>query len=100
MKNKESTEPLGIKPEILLAIMIVAVYYQQRQLPLTLTSLTDGKHSKTSRHPLGLAVDIRTRDLPPNIQVVDVAKDLKARLGPHYNLIVHETHIHIAFRPV
>jgi len=80
------------------------VYRQMGRDSLTVTSINDGKHSKESLHYKGEAFDIRTRDDDSGIQWSDATKDLIAktlreRLGPDYDVVVERHHIHCEYDP-
>lgn len=74
-----------------------------------ITSACDGKHSATSRHYIGCAVDIRTWTTPTSgkqiagIRRTNLADDLRDALtekfGPHFQVLNESTHFHIAFKP-
>jgi len=72
---------------------------------LVITSCTDGKHSKTSRHYLGTAIDVRTWTTPESgVQISEprrtgLVAGLKAFLGRDWFVLDEGTHIHIDWRP-
>ena len=60
------------------------------------TSIVDGTHRERSRHYSGLAVDLRQwylDDIPAFV------KELKRQLGPRYQVIPEQSHIHIEYDP-
>ena len=63
-----------------------------------ITSLMDGTHSARSLHYSGRAVDFRTRDLSA-LEVAHLAAALKSDLGPAFDVVVEETHIHVEWDP-
>lgn len=63
---------------------------------LVITCGLDGEHSAGSVHYYGLAVDCRTNYFSAE-QVVQVADELQAALGPDYDVIVESTHIHVEY---
>ena len=63
-----------------------------------ITSLMDGTHSHKSLHYSGRAVDFRTRDLSA-LEVSHLAAALKADLGPPFDVVVEETHLHVEWDP-
>ena len=93
---KKGVKANGIKPEILLAIMIADPIWKGKGQELVITSITDGTHSKESRHYIGLAVDFRTRYFTEP-QKKDAFEQLKENLGPEYIVVWHSTHIHVQF---
>ena len=98
MKLKEGVDILGIKPETLMAVMIADSVWTKHGQELVLTSVTDSVHSKYSRHNFGMAFDCRTRYFNED-EKVDVLMELREALGKHFNVIVHSTHIHVAYKP-
>ena len=96
MKIKPGVKANGIKPEILLAIQIADGIWSRAGQELVITSITDGTHSKKSRHYIGMAADFRTRYFS-DVGVKAVEFDLKESLGPEYYVLVHSTHIHVQF---
>lgn len=69
-----------------------------------ITSGTDGQHSVNSLHYLGLAVDIRTRDLSAT-QKVQLSRALRVRLNGDvmknrpYQIVIESDHFHIEYQP-
>lgn len=86
----------GIKPEILLSILIAERIWSTHGADLVITSLIDGKHSLGSLHYVGMAVDLRRWQLDDPEQAVE---ELKAALGPDYDVILESTHVHVEFQP-
>ena len=95
---KNSVNPAGMSVEIGLALQIIDGIYDEHGQTCTVTSLNDSKHSSGSLHYVGLAVDLRTRDIP--VHLVPVIEDaLKKALGPTYDVILESNHFHIEFQP-
>lgn len=69
-----------------------------------ITSGTDGEHMAGSLHYVGLAVDLRTRDLTP-VEVSKLVAALRKRLNggatvdTPYNVVVESEHIHVEYDP-
>ena len=63
-----------------------------------ITSTTDGRHMRGSKHYKGLAVDLRTRDLP-----LDVQKRyyfcLSYALRKLCDVVFESDHIHVEYSP-
>lgn len=99
MRFKDDTiNPQGITNELMLAIWVADEVYHDYGAELVITSLVDGRHSHTSLHYCGNAVDVRIRNLPPEKQE-PVRTEIKARLNKHYDVILEEDHIHIEYQP-
>lgn len=88
----------GLKPEALLAINIAAGVYRKYGYDLVLTSALDGAHSPNSRHYVGLAIDIRTRDIA-RYDLADIIQDLKTALGDEYDVVLEHDHLHVEHDP-
>jgi len=58
------------------------------------TSIMDGTHKVGSLHYLGRAFDLRTRDIVPARREAFRAA-LRRALGPEYDVVLEDTHIHI-----
>lgn len=67
--------------------------------PIVITSLNDGRHGTNSRHYLGLALDVRTRNLTGGEATVLFEK-AKQILDPQgYDTVLETDHIHCEFDP-
>lgn len=99
----------GVQKEIWFALGYAAAlkdcHYNQH---LTVTSLTDGVHNPGSLHPLGLAADLRTKDMEES-QAESFFADLKGALEPMgYDVVIEsvgstpattQRHLHIEYQP-
>lgn len=86
----------GLSNEILLAIMIAQSVYSETEASMTITSLSDGRHSTNSLHHTGDAVDLR---LPMPVTREQIMSQLKKALGADYDVILEVDHIHIEYDP-
>jgi len=100
MLLKKDVELLGAKPELVIGLMVADTIYRNNDQELTVTSIVDGKHSKTSRHYLGFAADLRTNDIDEDTTAL-ITVQLKRQLTEFYILLEHEgtpsEHIHMQF---
>lgn len=99
MQIKHNVNVNGMKPEILLATIIAKDVYLANGVEMVITSVTDGNHGDFSRHFLGMAVDLRTRNIPGESVRQKIIKELKYNLGPQYKVLDEKTHFHISFKP-
>jgi len=97
MKLKNNVQAAGIKPEMIIALMVATRIWLNFGQVLVCTSIMDGKHCTTSKHYLGLASDYRTRYFSM-AEKKAVFKLLKEDLGPEYKVVWHSSHLHTEFR--
>src|SRR5690554_4562582 len=88
--------PVGLRPEMLLAVICALDLARDRGVDLWLTAGASGRHGRKSRHYSGLAVDL---DILDDRIRAEVAADLARALSPHYDVVNEATHIHIEFDP-
>lgn len=86
----------GLSNEILLALLIAESVYRETEPSMTITSLSDGRHSIGSLHHSGDAVDLR---LPMPVTCGQIVSQLKTALGADYDVILEPDHIHIEYDP-
>lgn len=98
IKLEPNVQTFGMRTELLLAIVIAERIWSGYGVDLVLTSMCDGKHSETSLHNAGAAVDMRSRDLASDAKV-EAVKQLKAALGRDYDVILEVDHVHVEFQP-
>lgn len=99
---------IGIKPGVDLVGLDLAVMgpvireakevYKELGIIPVITSAMDGEHSPRSLHYKGRALDWRTRDMTPEQRAL-LRSDLGARLGPQYDCVLEDTHLHCEFDP-
>ena len=100
MLLKKGVRIVGVKPEIILGIMVVDQIYKDlgHTSGVVVTSIMDGRHSKNSRHYIGLAVDFRTHGVA---DVPSLASKIKDALPEFYIQVEHlgepNEHIHAQF---
>ena len=98
MELKSGVKLVGLHPELHLGLVIANEVYASHGVNMVITSVLDGKHSKTSLHYAGYAADLRIKNLG-NTDPYDVAKEIKRRLGVDFDVIVESNHIHLEFQP-
>jgi len=89
----------GISQELLLGLFVANEVYALHGVNMVVTSLLDGKHSATSLHYAGEAADLRTRNIPQDVDPQDIRKEIKDRLGMDYDVILEDNHIHMEHQP-
>jgi len=100
LRIKPKVSLLGLQPQITLAIVVAHSCYSNLQYDgeCVITSCTEGKHSKGSRHYVGLAFDVRTRDLPTKKRSI-LAGMIGKCLTNQYDVVLEKTHIHVEYDP-
>ncbi|MEQ8504574.1 MAG: hypothetical protein RIB80_04560 [Rhodospirillales bacterium] len=88
----------GIRPETHIGITICWSVFQSLGLDMTVTSVTEGKHSRGSLHYQGAAFDLRTRDMTFE-QKHAAVQGLADALGDDFDVVVEKTHLHIEYQP-
>lgn len=101
---KHGVDIEGLKPEIVLALMLVQPIFLERGLPMVITSIRDGKHMEGSLHYKGLAVDLRSKHIPTLKEKEDVLHNIKKVLGEQFDVLLEnidkaQEHYHIEFDP-
>jgi len=101
MKLKPGVRLLGIRPELVVALLIADGLFREAGAECVITSCIDGKHSRGSKHYSGCAFDLRTHSLSnPSA----TAMTLQVRLGSDFDVILEDAsgpnqHIHVEYDP-
>lgn len=98
MKLKKGVNLQGVRPELVFAMMIVAIIYKEKGSLLVITSIVDGKHSDTSLHYTGCAFDCRIKNTS-TAQVGMIKSAIKEALTEDFDVVLEKTHIHIEYQP-
>ena len=98
MKLKKGIKVIGIRPELLLALIVADGIYLKKGKELVITSINEGKHSVTSFHYSGNGVDLRTRYFSRSKQL-KVVEELKGNLTADYFVKLESDHIHLQYQP-
>lgn len=69
---------------------------QGESYEITITSGKDGKHMKNSLHYVGLAIDIRSRDMKIGT-ITNTCLSIQKTLGSDFDVVKELDHIHIEF---
>jgi len=95
----------GLKVEILLALLVMEQVFDKYHLGTIITAGTEiydknGKriHMIGSLHDTGYAVDLRSKHIPDACWTTFLS-DLRNALGVEYQVIIHDTHLHIELQP-
>lgn len=88
----------GMTPQAALGIVICYTVYASHGYDLTVTCVTDGKHSNASLHYIGNAWDMRSNTIPA-AKREEIRLACKTALGDDYDVIVEGDHIHAEYQP-
>lgn len=97
---------LDLQPEMARALPWIEQAHTDAYLSrgAIITSAVDGEHRDDSKHYVGLAVDLRTRDLTA-AEISRLVAALRKRLNGSaaadrpYNVVVEPDHIHVEYDP-
>ncbi len=78
----------GLKPEILLGLMIVNSVFEKYKVDLIITECTGGNHMENSLHYKGLAADIRSKHIQSRKDKNDILNDCRELLGANFDFII------------
>mgnify|MGYP001945775587 CR=1 FL=1 len=99
MRLKNNVKLHGIRPEMLIALLVADQVYKSYGQDLVITSANDGRHSYTSLHYAGAAVDLRIRYFSKEVQLI-VHKEIQEKLNTSdFDVVLESDHIHIEFQP-
>jgi len=98
VRLKPGVRILGVKPEILLAIMVADGVFKDHGLELVITSITEGTHMRGSEHYTGNAFDFRIRDITEP-KVRQICHSIGGSLGADYDVVLETDHGHVEYDP-
>jgi hypothetical protein len=101
MRLKDDTVRIqGITTELKFGLDVASYVYEKHGKELVITSGSEfsTRHSETSLHYSGNAVDLRTSYFRSG--EVDIVKaEIKERLGRDFDVVIESTHIHLEYQP-
>lgn len=94
----------GIKPEMVLGLMIVKSVFDAFSIDMIITEGTKGKHMANSLHYGGLAADIRSKHIATSKLKMSVLQKAQAALGDDFDFILESEgkineHFHMEYQP-
>ncbi len=98
MKCKPGVRLFGLRPEMVVAILAAKTVYDNHNHEFVITSAVDSRHSPTSLHYVGAAIDIRTRHIPAHARQ-GVSAEIAIALSHEFDVVLERDHIHIEFQP-
>ena len=97
---KSGVSLLGLQPQMTLVMIVADQVFTAGGYPCRITSGTEGKHGKSSKHFIGCALDIRTLRLGIEIDEAKIlAGEIKRCLGDEFDVVAESDHLHIEFDP-
>ena len=98
LKIKHGVKLSGIRPEILVGMMVAKDVVDAHNIDCVITCGLDGKHMAHSKHITGFAIDLRSREFTKE-QIDDVLHLLKTNLGEEFDVLFEGNHFHVEFDP-
>lgn len=97
MRIKAGASITGLRPELAIALTIIADAARTHHEDIVITSGTEAAPGRIigSLHHTGSAIDIRRPDREPDV----FAAILQLRLGTDFDVLLEGNHIHIEFQP-
>ena len=94
----------GIQPEILLGVSICEAIFKKYGFDLIITEGTGAKHMPGSLHYKGLAVDIRSNNIPSDPIKYQILADCVHALSSDFDMILEnptdkDAHYHLEWDP-
>lgn len=99
---KPGVDASRVTRELSYGLDVAKDVYAAHGQPFTITSIGEGVHLPNSKHYIGQAGDLRTRDVDP-AAVPAIAAELRGRLGSDYTVIIEggaQPHIHVQYNGV
>lgn len=98
MRFKDGVNPFGIRPELLLGLVVADRVYEGIGIEMVVTSLNDSTHKQASLHYAGAAADLRIWNVT---DVERLAQEIRNALGgnPDFDVVVEKDHIHFEYQP-
>lgn len=85
MKIKKGVSLIGIQPQIAIALVIIDPILKMYGEQVVITEGTGGDpHMRSSKHRLGFAIDIRSKNIDDDGVKNDILADIRNALGDEY----------------
>lgn len=97
MKIKQGASLQGLDIKMRPALIAADEIWAQLGQGLVITAGLDGSHSAGSLHYYGLAVDMRTRYFVDGGKLA--ARKLREALPPVFDVVEHDSHLHVEYDP-
>ena len=98
VRLKSGVKVRALSPQAVLASVVAQALYAEKGYEFVITSISEGIHSRASRHYEGDAFDCRSHVIP-EAQRESFAATLQDRLGDDFDVILESDHIHVEWQP-
>ncbi len=96
LKIKPGVDLCGLKAEM--TPVLIAANEAFTPAYCMVTSCTEARHGRGSKHYSGFALDFRTRHIPSE-RAREIRMELSVNLGRQYDVILEGDHIHVEYDP-
>ncbi len=98
MRLKAGVRIRGITPEMAFVMPIIESVYLEYGTEAVITSVSEGRHMRGSKHYTGCAVDVRTRTVDTEHHA-PLCASLRGALEEDFDVVLERDHIHIEYDP-
>ncbi len=98
IRIKAGVSIAALRPQMNVLLAIADAVYAHYGVDCWITSGYEGVHGSGSLHFIGLAVDLRTRDLEPGDRV-EVRAEISKAAGEEFDLVLEGDHLHCEYQP-
>lgn len=88
----------NLSPQIVLALIVIDQVMKQFGQEAMITSVNDAKHSKTSLHYSGNAVDLRSRWFSDPQAVIETCRQALGNSND-FDMVLESDHYHLEYQP-
>jgi len=98
MQLKSGVKLRGLRPELVIALIICDGVYSSFDVEMVVTSVNDSTHGRGSLHFNGSAFDLRTRNIATN-DIAPIFSKISKFLGAEFDAVLENDHIHVEYQP-
>lgn len=103
MRFKVGVYIRGATTHLLTGLMVLDRIYEEHGYRMTVTSMSDGKHSLKSKHYTGNAADLRTKDVPDTM-IDKILYQAQRELPTDFDIVLEgrgsgNEHFHLEYDP-
>jgi|SRR6185503_7140213 len=104
MELKAGVRLTALRPQTVLAMIVVQSVCEEWRIPFVVTSCNDGTHSGASLHYDGRAFDTRTKHPALDGKETAFRDEVAKRLGPDFDVVMEaigtdNEHLHTEYDP-